>query len=135
MSSVLSGLSQEELDLLKKLGITESSLRPKEERASKDTLKAPKMIVLDSFSGEVISHCLCCGNTDKHFVDYVKRADCEGYCLKRVEVPTCAVTREHLSDVLSCSKCADDQLEKLSAQQLKGMIVKLRKYIRKEKRV
>jgi hypothetical protein len=126
-----SDLSEEEVALLTKMGITQAMLEPKEpkQRKEKDPTKAPVIVDLTLCSGEFELHCKCCGNTDKYFCDYVKRADDVGYTIIKVATPKHRVTKHHKSEVLSCSYCAE--LTGFMQPSLIQMIKNLRAYCRK----
>jgi hypothetical protein len=122
-------LSKEEKDILAKLGITAATFAPKQTRAKGD--KAPKTVDLTKMSGEVILNCDCCGAVEKYYVDYVSRQDDTGFAIRRVEVPTHPVTREHLSHVIVCNNCKLERLAEHSQAGLISMILHLRGLLRR----
>jgi hypothetical protein len=128
----MQNLSEDELLLLKKLGITLGDI--KKEIKKRERSKTAVSIELSNVSAKVVRNCLCCGHTDISYVDYVKRADCEGYALHTVNSPTHAVTREHISDTIYCSHCLDEKLMGWDKESLVTMIRNLRKQLMKGER-
>lgn len=124
----MQNLSADELLLLKKLGIK----LPKETRERSSVDKAPQVIKLDDFSGRMILTCKCCGAKEVKFIDYVKRADCEGFTIVTVPAPSHIVKREHVQDVLWCRECADTMLQCYEKEDLVGMVIRLRKMLIKK---
>lgn len=127
-------LSQEEKDLLAKLGLPESILSPKVKRVrkEKDPLKEPKTTELEGYSGTMTLTCLCCGSHNSKYVDYVKRADCPGYYMKTVEIPQFPIIRNHTAFVYACDNCEDNMLEYRSNAQLIKMVKNLRIEVRRK---
>jgi hypothetical protein len=122
-------LSAAELELLNKVlpkGVVDKILHPKKERNA-----PPPLIKMEEFSGKIITTCLCCGVSTVHYVDYIKRKDCEGYAMRTVKNPSHAVKREHISDVIICEFCHDINLFKFDKSDLITMIINLRKQLRK----
>jgi hypothetical protein len=128
--SVYDGLTQEEKDLLQKLGLTEEAIAKKVSQ-QKVKKNAPIDHNLSEQSGTIHNTCLCCGSKTEEYVDFVKRADCSGYAMKSVVVPTHQPTVNLTYRVIKCAKCSDEQLLLRTTSQLVEMIHNLRKELRK----
>jgi hypothetical protein len=128
--SVIDNLSPEEQELLKKLGLTKEQIlaRIKQPKSKKN---APIDHNLSEQSGTIHNTCLCCGSKTEEYVDFVKRADCSGYAMKSVVVPTHQPTVNLTYRVIKCAKCSDEQLLLRTTSQLVEMIHNLRKELRK----
>ena len=122
-------ISKEELALLEKIGVSlDTVMKIAKKKVNKNEVPEND---LSSISGEMILSCACCGETDKYYVDYLKRKDAPGFVLKRVDVPSGEVSRQHHSVVFSCSNCANDQLGEFEPEDLVAMILNLRNILRK----
>jgi hypothetical protein len=128
----MQNLSQDELLLLAKLGVKMSDLQKKVKRERSSVDKEPQMIKMDDFSGRMILTCKCCGVKEIKFIDYVKRADCEGYTIVTVSTPSHEIKREHVQDVLWCRECTDSMLQCYEKEDLINMVIKLRKMLIKK---
>ena len=127
-------ITDEEKELLRKLGVPEHLFNPKKMRAQKekDPTREPKTVDLTPFSGVLHIKCLCCGSSKDEYVDYVKRADDVGYCMKKMLIPTNPISREHHQCVYSCKECSGAKLLKKSKADMVQMIENLRIEVRRK---
>lgn len=116
----------QEIALMKSLGLKPPTQKRKK---SKDTGPAPININLDEKSGEITNVCKCCGNITTVYVDFVKRADCEGYAINTVEIPAHPVTEHMVYNVVQCIACRSEVLlESYEVKELVRLINNLRRY-------
>jgi hypothetical protein len=125
-------LSESDRDLLKRMGLDVDKLlkQAKRERRVNDKPK-PVNVVRDHESIMVIYHCICCTRTTTSYKDLIARADCDGYCLRSVDVPSFPVTMTQRYDVYDCPECEDDILDNYGPVNLAEMIKNLRAELRK----
>jgi hypothetical protein len=122
-------LSPDEIELLKKMGIYDKICKPAKVAKPKPL---PYITVrLEDFSGTVTTSCLCCLGKTVQYVDYVKRKDVEGYAIRTVKQPSHQIKRTHVVDTINCALCQDERLFNYEKGDLIGMILALRKQLRK----
>lgn len=117
----------QEIALMKSLGLKPPTQKRK--KSKKDKAGAPIVVELDEKSGSITNVCKCCGNITTTFCDFVKRADCEGYVIKTVEVPSHPVTEKMVYNVVQCIACRNEVLlENYEVKELVQFINNLRRY-------
>lgn len=119
----------EEIALLAKVGLSETDLKNliKPSAKSQKPKVAAITIDLSTRSGKKHLICMCCGTTSVEYIDFVKRADSEGFVPKTVKTPSHAVTEEFTYNVKRCDNCSDEALENRTNKELIKMIKNLRR--------
>jgi hypothetical protein len=129
MSIDFDKLSEEEIALLKSLGITKESLEkaPIKEHKQKDSRKAPITANWAGQSGIIILDCIGCGKHTEQYVDYIHFDNEVGYTLQYTKEPSCKITVKHESKSIQCPKCSNTK--DLSKEELMNVVTNLRNYI------
>jgi hypothetical protein len=98
-------LSEDEQALLDKMGIDVKKLIDGEQHRSSANKPKPVTLSRNNISSKVTYRCIGCKTSHTVYYDSVKRVDCEGYALNRVDTPSYEIRGTQMYDVYDCPVC------------------------------